>query len=791
MEFGNCLQGFPAPAPESEQLLPYFSALYCTPQTGCELDKTQHSVKLECSQVDCATKKMKLNDHATVFNTERLETRSSLPGIVTSRAVKQEKNCDSTGQPLDLRKKHVSNCDQSNDCLTNPDTSACSVSRVAPMASKTKKELNKQKLSFWTIDCPKMYIKETCQDGLKLKLRVDDSSKMKLNNVHPVKMERAHRSEANVKMADFSEQNRRQEEGNIVNKSFSWEKLPSDSRMIHVSGTKKAESTSSVQKGSDVFTTVPPLAHHPCLFAIHMDNVSVHQKKDLNGGQVYLVAYSDEMDSLSRLSVEDIETLKGVRVQEPSNGIKVLVAFPKAHVSVSGSLSQPVISVEKTVPQNSHLSALTEIDLLHRGTASLHLESVLLDGKTPHPASSTESKDASHKEVEAPPIEGCCVYDSKCFLCQGMHAHGLCCVKNPPLVIPDSTCCSNSQVLSLTSLPEQLSLVRSSDGFTVCAAEGIKKGTLLGPLRAAKVEAQEVDTLTDLKNIWCVETEACVPSAESSRKHGDQKGKKRKLAWTVLSTESENLSNWCRYLRPVLDQGAANLLSVAHQGSLHFVATRKIPKGEELTYHSPWFGKLDHLPALDSGTHQCCCFCQARLVGAVDLAKHCCVAHPSSFQRHVELCSRCGRVYVAGRGCCWDEKQMQQQLRPMRCQRRRVRAGKGDEDLLKCCECGKSYATSQLLSEHLLVHESYFRFFCQFCSKGFHDKSNLKVHVLVHTGVRPFHCQQPQCSSAFTTKQCLQMHYRKVHGFSDAEMPVIRREVPFTFEAHMADTNQA
>nr|KAG5698430.1 hypothetical protein BaRGS_006625 [Batillaria attramentaria] len=98
---------------------------------------------------------------------------------------------------------------------------------------------------------------------------------------------------------------------------------------------------------------------------------------------------------------------------------------------------------------------------------------------------------------------------------------------------------------------------------------------------------------------------------------------------------------------------------------------------------------------------------------------------------------------------------------------------------------------SRLLSQHLLSHESYFRYFCKFCQKGFHDKSNLKVHVLIHTGVRPFRCQQPHCTASFTTKQCLQIHYRKLHGFSDSSMPTILREVPFTFEAHMAESSQA
>lgn len=38
--------------------------------------------------------------------------------------------------------------------------------------------------------------------------------------------------------------------------------------------------------------------------------------------------------------------------------------------------------------------------------------------------------------------------------------------------------------------------------------------------------------------------------------------------------------------------------------------------------------------------------------------------------------------------------------------------------------------------------------------------------------------------SAFTTKQCLQFHYKKVHGFTEDMMPKIERSVEYTFEAY-------
>nr|CAD7262855.1 unnamed protein product [Timema shepardi] len=94
---------------------------------------------------------------------------------------------------------------------------------------------------------------------------------------------------------------------------------------------------------------------------------------------------------------------------------------------------------------------------------------------------------------------------------------------------------------------------------------------------------------------------------------------------------------------------------------------------------------------------------------------------------------------------------------------------------------------------------------CDRCGKMFQNKSNLKIHMLTHSGVKPFNpiseiqqctcteavnvvtvprCRESGCAAAFTTKQCLQFHYKKVHSFSDESMPVIERSVAYTFDAY-------
>ncbi|PNF25863.1 hypothetical protein B7P43_G11121 [Cryptotermes secundus] len=77
---------------------------------------------------------------------------------------------------------------------------------------------------------------------------------------------------------------------------------------------------------------------------------------------------------------------------------------------------------------------------------------------------------------------------------------------------------------------------------------------------------------------------------------------------------------------------------------------------------------------------------------------------------------------------------------------------------------------------------------CDRCGKMFQNKSNLKIHMLTHSGVKPFKCKQNGCVAAFTTKQCLQFHYKKVHSFSEDAMPAIERSVAYTFDAYSGGT---
>ena len=107
-----------------------------------------------------------------------------------------------------------------------------------------------------------------------------------------------------------------------------------------------------------------------------------------------------------------------------------------------------------------------------------------------------------------------------------------------------------------------------------------------------------------------------------------------------------------------------------------------------------------------------------------------------------------------------------------------------------CSTCKKVFKYIASLKRHEMGHKSEFFYTCDVCGKRIRDQHNLKVHLLTHSKVKPFVCSERDCDTGYTTKQCLQIHYRKVHGYSDSNMPTINRSVPNTMEAHSHRTTE-
>lgn len=181
-----------------------------------------------------------------------------------------------------------------------------------------------------------------------------------------------------------------------------------------------------------------------------------------------------------------------------------------------------------------------------------------------------------------------------------------------------------------------------------------------------------------------------------------------------------------------------------------------------------------------------CPDCGARRVGAKDIVRHCRAQHGTlpfacrrcgrRFETYNSLakhrsrlhaaekplrkeCSRCGKVYL-------DPKALKQHVRQVHERSAQLHCTAGCEFIFS-----SKYALGRHVRE---VHNRRQEHTCLHCSKQFTQHSNLKQHMLIHIGAKPFPCRD--CKSAFTTKQCLQVHYRKVHRYRDSEMPPIRRD---------------
>ena len=75
---------------------------------------------------------------------------------------------------------------------------------------------------------------------------------------------------------------------------------------------------------------------------------------------------------------------------------------------------------------------------------------------------------------------------------------------------------------------------------------------------------------------------------------------------------------------------------------------------------------------------------------------------------------------------------------------------------------------------------------CHWCFEDFYF--NVTAGTCLISVFSSYRCKENGCVAAFTTKQCLQFHYKKVHSFSEETMPVIERSVAYTFDAYSGGT---
>lgn len=75
------------------------------------------------------------------------------------------------------------------------------------------------------------------------------------------------------------------------------------------------------------------------------------------------------------------------------------------------------------------------------------------------------------------------------------------------------------------------------------------------------------------------------------------------------------------------------------------------------------------------------------------------------------------------------------------------------------------------------VDNSHTRNRCRYCGKNFGSDSALQIHLRSHTGERPFKCAYPGCSTSFTTKGNLKVHYqRHTQSYYPIDMDQIQQQ---------------
>ncbi|XP_041373012.1 zinc finger protein 62-like [Gigantopelta aegis] len=79
-----------------------------------------------------------------------------------------------------------------------------------------------------------------------------------------------------------------------------------------------------------------------------------------------------------------------------------------------------------------------------------------------------------------------------------------------------------------------------------------------------------------------------------------------------------------------------------------------------------------------------------------------------------------------------------------------------------CRECGKRFANSSNLKQHMVSHFPDRLFPCSVCNKKFKRPHHLKEHSRTHTGEKPFECSR--CGERFQRSHLLMKHKEKHHS---------------------------
>ncbi|XP_058818347.1 uncharacterized protein LOC131681533 isoform X2 [Topomyia yanbarensis] len=307
---------------------------------------------------------------------------------------------------------------------------------------------------------------------------------------------------------------------------------------------------------------------------------------------------------------------------------------------------------------------------------------------------------------------------------------------------------------------------------------------------------------------------------------------------TYTNMENKNQANWLRYLRPASHRDQKNCVLKVRDTQIVFVTCTDLDVGSELLY---WSDDSNSAWGKKKMEKTNCGGCNLRFDHPLYYRTHCSVFHDPSFSLTIRKyhCKVCGIAVLGKENIMKHAEKMHDGKGAYQCQfcqkfflrlnylemHRTYGCSMNPQRARPLCDfCGRKFCQPQKLKVHIKrmhsdMAEVLRDFQCKLCSKLlgsraalqrhskevhsrnsavvscprcqklFQNRSNLKIHMLTHSGVRPFKCAEGECTAAFTTKQCLQFHYKKVHGYTQEQMPKIERSVAYTFDAYSGGMN--
>ncbi|XP_054286559.1 uncharacterized protein LOC129002634 [Macrosteles quadrilineatus] len=410
-----------------------------------------------------------------------------------------------------------------------------------------------------------------------------------------------------------------------------------------------------------------------------------------------------------------------------------------------------------------------------------------------------------------------------CSVCEQHHLQEACPVRQPTRMVLDAVSLSEWTKAETTkgpsfaeaSLPSclELRVNDSQPGLSVVARQAIQPFVQFGPLVGRCIKEKDIPDDSTMEHIW-----------ELNDANGSQ----------YLTTSDPNESNWLRYVHPAATRSKRNLEVVLSNHQLVFVTTSAISEGEELFF---WAENTNNAWSHKKLNKTKCGGCNLSFSHTLYYRLHCTVFHDPSFSLTVRKyhckvcgCSVLGKENIVkhaaekhnGKGAyqCQFCNKFFLRLNYLEMHRTYGCSANPNRSRPLCDYCGRKFCQPQKLKVHIKRMHSemldvlrdfqckhclkilgsrpalqrHFKevhqkdvvgaFTCDRCGKMFQNKSNLKIHMLTHSGIKPFKCREAECPAAFTTKQCLQFHYRKVHGLAEDSIPPIQRSVEYTFDAY-------